>query len=159
MKLYFNCPRIWHALYILTEWNLSPFTNSRTINQCQTIYIIIYLFICWWQSWESNANILNVTSYPCLFFFIHFFYLCYIWQLNFICENAKIQRRSTRNEERHRQQRKELLKKTKANGRRQQHKWAGPEIIMALISFHFSIPVIICFFSSLLSLLLCLSTC
>lgn len=45
------------------QWNLSPITNSRNINQCQMIYYtLVYLFICWWRTWESNANELNVAN-------------------------------------------------------------------------------------------------
>lgn len=46
-----------------TQRNLSPITNSRNINHCQMIcYTLLYLFICWWRPWESNANELNVAA-------------------------------------------------------------------------------------------------
>lgn len=64
------------------------------------IYTLSYLFICWWQSWESNANELNVASAFYLFFlpFHLFFFLssCYFLQLNFIW---KISKRQAANEE------------------------------------------------------------
>lgn len=100
------CTRTRHS----TQWNLSPITNSRNINHCQMIcYTLLYLFICWWRPWESNANELNAAAvfagiFGCVFlcfspFSVSLFPSCYFLQLNFICKNAKIQRRQVANEE------------------------------------------------------------